>query len=299
MYLISWMIDLVICWFYCILKPKYIYRPKLKVKSNRHQNSIMLYAFNRKKPEWVVDKVIYLKAMMPGNGCGSIATTFNRLYSSKNESVSKTFVYEKLKANKYQLAMIKRDIKNRPPYSIPINRTWGIDLTTVNLSTKQQVILDIIDHGSRLNLKLQHLKSKHSANIMLELVSAIRQFGFPTFIRTDNEHCFTSSFMKFTLKLLGIKHQKSDIACPWKNGRIERFFGTFKEKFKQLDWLNVCPNYLQTELNSFQVWYNHVRIHSNLNDQTPAEFFTKSKPKDKGILVSAWDGVLSGYSFPD
>ncbi len=109
--------------------------------------------------------------------------------------------------------MVKRDIKNKPPYSIPVNRTWGVDLSTVNLSTKQQVILGIVDHGSRLNLKLLHLKSKHSANIMLELVNAIRQFGFPKFIRTGNEYCFASSFMKLGLQLLGIKHEKSDIAA--------------------------------------------------------------------------------------
>lgn len=102
----------------------------------------------------------------------------------------------------------------------------------MNLSAKQQTILGFVDHGSRLNLKLQHLKFKHSASIMLELVSTIRQFGFPKFIRTDNEHCFTSSFMKFALMLLGIKHQKFDIGCPWQNGRIERFIGTFKEKYK-------------------------------------------------------------------
>jgi putative transposase len=263
MYLIPWMIHLVIYWFYSSLKPQYTYRPKHITHASNTPTSFKAYVLNSKKPAWVVEKVIYLKAIMPSNGCGSIAATFNRLYSSKNESVSKTFVYEKLKANKYQLAIIKRDIKNKPPYSIPVNRTWGVDLTKVNLSTKQKIILGIIDHTSRLNLKLQHLKSKHSANIILELVSAIRQFGFPQFIRTDNEHCFTSSFRTLGLKFLGIKHQKSDIACPWQNGRIERFFGTFKSKFKQLDWSSFYARGLQVELDLFQVWYNHVRVHSN------------------------------------
>jgi hypothetical protein len=49
-----------------------------------------------------------------------------------------------------------------------------------------KVTIGIVELGSRLNLKLQHIKSNHSANIMLELVSAIPLFGFPTFIRTDN-----------------------------------------------------------------------------------------------------------------
>jgi putative transposase len=236
---------------------------------------------------------------MPNNCFGKIAATFNRLYFGKGESVSKTFVYEKLKVNKHQLAVTKRNIKNKPSYAAPINRTWGIDLTTVNLSAKQQIILGIVEHGSRLNLKLQHIPSKHSANIIIELISAIRKFGFPTFIRTDHEHCFTSLSMKLGLKQFGIKHQKSDIACPWQNGRIERFFGTFINNFKQIDWFNIYPMYLQAELNIFQVWYNHVRVHSNLNDKTPTEFFTNSKPKGKGQFISGWDGVLTGFYVPD
>jgi putative transposase len=299
MYLIPWLLELTIYWFYCKFKSRSCYRVTKKVKDIHNEVDKNSYRRNSKKPEWVIDKVIYLKAMMPNHGCGKIAATFNRLYFKNDESVSKTFVYEKLKVNKYQLAITKRNIKKKPPYATRINRTWGVDLTTVNLSTKQQIILGIIDHGSRLNLSLKHLKSKHSANIMLELINVIRQFGFPVFIRTDNEHCFTSLFMRLALTLLGIKHQKSDIACPWQNGRIERFFGTFKVKFKQLNWSKVCPNYLQAELSRFQVWYNCVRIHENLNYQTPTEFFTNREPKGKAQLISDWDGVLCGYYFPD
>lgn len=70
-------------------------------------------------------------------------------------------------------------------------------------------------------------------------------------------------------------------------------------KFKQIDWINFSPRCLKAELNSFQVWYNCVKTHSNLNDRTPAEFFTNKKTKGKGIFISDWCGVLSGYYFPD
>ena len=142
---------------YYIVKPQYTCRSINKKHVCNVPTLIKPHAFNPKKPKCAVEKVIYLKAIMPSHGCGIIATTFNRLYIDTGESVSKTFVYEKLKANKYQLATARRDIKNKPPYFIPINRTYGIDLTTANLSAKQQIILGIVDHGSRLNLKLQHL----------------------------------------------------------------------------------------------------------------------------------------------
>jgi hypothetical protein len=84
---------------------------------------------------------------MPDTGCGTIADIFNRVHHDKNESVSKTYVYEKLKANAYQIKCIRRGIKSRKPKASTINHTWGIDLTAVNIDGKQRLVLGIIDHG--------------------------------------------------------------------------------------------------------------------------------------------------------
>jgi len=255
------------------------------------------YARNRKKPQWVVDKVIYLKAMMPDNGCGSIANIFNRIHHDQNESVSKTYVYEKLKANSYQIKCKRREIKSRKPKASAINHTWGIDLTTANINGKQRLILGIIDHGSRALLCLQELKSKHSLVILRELIQTIKHYGFPKKIRTDNESCFTSKLIKLSLRLLSIKRQTTDIACPWQNGRIERCFGTFKQKWRQISFVPYC--HLQAQLNIYQVWYNVIRPHSNLESMTPAEVFNNKQHRGTAKFVNAWDGVLSGFYFPD
>lgn len=112
---------------------------------------------------------------------------------------------------------------------------------------------------------------------MLELVQTIRQFGFPKFIRTDNEVYFNSWWLKRCLRLLGIQKQTSQVACPWQNGLIERFFGRFKKKFKQLN-VNHC--HLQTELDIYRVCYNGVRTHSNLSGLTPAEVWRGKQNKN-------------------
>ena len=165
---------------------------------------------NKKKPKWVIDKVIYLKALMPNSGCGTIAMTFNRLYSTKGETVSKTFVYEKLKAHAYQVKCKRRDLKSRQPKATAINQTWGIDLTTVNINGHQKLILGIIDHGSRALLCLQELKTIHSLAIIKEITQTIKQYGFPKKVRADNERCFTSNLIKLSLKLLSIKRQTNN-----------------------------------------------------------------------------------------
>jgi transposase InsO family protein len=146
-------------------------------------------------------------------------------------------------------------------------------------------------------LCLQELKTKHSITILREIVKTVKHYGFPKKIRSDNEHCFTSGLLKLSLKLLSIKKQTTDIACPWQNSRIERCFGTFKQKWRQITF---DPYYqLQIQLNIYQTWYNMIRPHSNLDGRTPAEVFNNKQPHGKAKFVTAWDGVLSGYYFPD
>lgn len=245
---------------------------------------------NKKKPQWVVDKVIYLKAMMPNTGCGTIANTFNRLYAAKGETVSKTFVYEKLKANQYAVKILRRKLKHKKPKPIPVNQTWGMDLTQVKLNGQQKLVLGILDHGSRALLKLQRMNDKSSATILSELVEAFSQFGIPKNIRTNNEICFNSKLIKLSLKLLRVNKQTTDVACPWKNGRLERAFGTFKRMWQQVTFPAVSC--IQHELATYQTWYNHVKLHSNLDGRTPEEVMLNKTPKGEPIFVSAWASVL-------
>ncbi|WP_281559532.1 integrase core domain-containing protein [Thalassomonas sp. RHCl1] len=254
------------------------------------------YGKNRKKPQWVVDKVLYLSAVS-GAGCGKVAEIFNQSYGDKT-TVSKTFVYEKIKANRYRLQVIKRKIKQKPPSATPVNHAWGLDLTQVKLSAKQATILGIIEHGSRLNLTLREIPTKHSAQLLLVLCQTIRQFGLPKNVRTDNERCFTSLLFTTALKLLGIRHQTTHLASPWENGRIERFFGTLKSKIRQLDLSGLHS--VQTELSTFRCWYNQIRPHQNLAGYTPVEIWQNKANRHgkKAIWVSDWHGLLTGYYFP-
>jgi len=112
-----------------------------------------------------------------------------------------------------------------------------------------------------------------------------------------NETVFTSWLFKFSLWLIGIRHQLIEKSCPWQNGKIERFFGTLKEKLDQ--WQVGSREQLNGALVQFRFWYNHIRPHQNLYGKTPAEVwsgidvFTK-KPK-KEYWFEAWDGLLTGF----
>ncbi|MDA8456865.1 hypothetical protein M4R22_19065 [Acidovorax sp. GBBC 3334] len=53
-------------------------------------------------------------------------------------------------------------------------------------------ILGILDHGSRLCIRLQALPGKCTWTLLGHLLIAIGQHGKPRAIRTDNEAMFTS-----------------------------------------------------------------------------------------------------------
>ena len=144
---------------------------------------------------------------------------------------------------------------------------------------------------------LQTLPNKTSLNILRYLLDSIEKHGQPKSIRTDNERCFNSILLNLGLWVLGIQHQTTQICSPWQNGRIERFFGTFKRYAKQV---NLPATNIQPQLTLFRNWYNHVRPHMNLRYQTPTEAWDVQYTNDQGhaYFVSEWDGVLTGYYFP-
>ena len=112
----------------------------------------------------------------------------------------------------------------------------------------------------------------------------------------DNEAVFTSRLFNFGLWLLGIRHQSTMLHCPWQNGRIERFFGTFKSVADRV--LFEAQNF-QFSLNEFSFWYNHIRPHRHLNGRTPDEAWSGVDPylySPKSCRkFSAWDGMLTGF----
>jgi len=231
-------IYLTIVFLLSSLRRKHVYKTYKKPSSQKT-------FVGNKKPQWVKDKIIYFKAMMPKvsgykiadkSSCGALRT-FNRQFQHK-ETVSKTYVYGIIRKHQYAILIERRRIKNQKPYAVKINRIWGIDLTGKHNSDKKNMhILGIIDHGSRYNIVLKYIADKSSKRLLFEIYKAVRIHGRPEFIRTD-------------------------IGCPWMNGRVERFFTTLKEKLNQI--ITIDSGYLDYHLTEFRFWYNHVRVELQL-----------------------------------
>lgn len=254
------------------------------------------------KPPWVTDEVIRIKALMMNASCRKISAAFNRLYkNSRNMTVSKTFVCEKIKQHLHQIHFLHKQIKHQSPKPVPRQLIWGVDLTYKTDYQKQQhPVLGIIEHHSRKNLTLSALKDKATLTLLQHIIHACQQYGKPKIIRTDNEAVFTSRLFRLTLWLLDIRHQKTDKHCPWQNGRIERFFGTLKQHLNH--WPVDSLQQFNHDLHLFRFWYNKIRTHDNLNSRTPYEVWNNidiDQRKTKDVYYfNEWNGLLTGFYHP-
>lgn len=227
--------------------------------------------FAQPKPQWVRQEVIRLKALMPVAGCRTIAHHFNRRWAARRcTTVSKTYVADTLRRNQYLVYEARRKMKHRVPRPIPHNRVWGCDLLTkTDRHGQPHLALAILDHGSRACLRLKWLSDKSSWTLLQELVQAVKRYGRPTFLRTDNEAVFVSRLFRWGLWMLGIRQQRIQPGCPWQNGRVERFIGTVK---RELVTESIAgERELARTLREIRTWYNHDRPHDHLQGRTPAE----------------------------
>lgn len=223
------------------------------------------------KPRWVKQEVIRLKALMPQAGCRTVAHTFNRRWRDRRQmTVSKTYVAELCRRHQYLIYEARQKLKHKIPRPMRRNRVWGYDLLVkTDRDGRAHLALAILDHASRACLRLQRLADKSSLRLLQELVQAVKRYGRPQFLRTDNEAVLVSRWFRLGLWCLGIRQQRIQPGCPWQNGRVERFIGTVKRELAKESIAD--GNELSMALREIRAWYNHDRPHDHLQGWTPAE----------------------------
>lgn len=217
-------------------------------------------------------------------------------------TVGKTFVANTLRRHHSEIYELRCRWKRAIPSALPNNTIWAMDFTgRMDESGCQHSIVGVIDHGSRKALALRTLPSRTSIMALRVLLDCIEQFGKPRVLRTDNDLAFTSRWFTLALRMLAIRHQRSALHCPSQNGRIERLFGTLKERLGKLVVADGAQ--LIDALAEFRFWYNRVRPHQHLTGRTPDECWQGIDPYLNAPIQSrhfcGWHGLLTGYCIND
>lgn len=250
----------------------------------------------RAKPAWIRQEVIALAVQAPELGCRTLQHIFNRRHEEK-DSIGHDFVWRVMRDHRAEIRLQRRQLKRRTYRPGKPNVVWGMDGTgKTDQAGHMHFLLGIVDHGTRRCLGLKALPDKATITILRHLLDAIERHGKPRRLRTDNEAIFNSPLFEFVLHKLGIEHQTIERHYPWQNGRIERFFGTLKQKLDR--WVVPDRAGLDALLAQFVAWYNHVRPHQHLQGMTPMEAWSgsglRARPVVRRVWFEAWDGLLQG-----
>ncbi len=164
------------------------------------------------------------------------------------------------------------------------NSLWHTDWTKIG----GEWLIAYIDDASRFVTGWGLFKNANTANSILVLERAIASYGVPKAMLTGRDIQFyvskqkgrkepeASEFDKY-LKARKIKHILARVNHPQTNGKVERLFGTVKQKRKEFGSLEELFH-----------WYNQVRPHMSLRQdvlETPAQAFLRKMGRKKKMTV--------------
>lgn len=155
-------------------------------------------------------------------------------------------------------------------YELPHpNDLWHTDWSFDPFSGQQLAVY--IDDRTRLITCFGIFKSASAENTVALLRSGIAEYGKPKAVMTDHGSQYyanhpnaeqENTLFRQVLDPLGIKHCLARINRPQTNGKVERFFRTYKEEFAT----GSFPS-----LTDFMRHYNENRPHMSLLYKTPKQ----------------------------
>ena len=171
--------------------------------------------------------------------------------------------------------------EGREPYGLlvprRINRTWHLDLTVVPTLLRRFYVAALVDGFSRRLLALKVYAHTPTTGMMTALVRQAKAiYGSPRFLVTDQGPQFRKRFTAAIESRTGIKHVRARVRGWAFNGKVERFFRTFKLWTRCVLWAwaldrRAMARKIQRRLDVFREWYNVHRPSQALGGRTPQQ----------------------------
>jgi transposase InsO family protein len=148
--------------------------------------------------------------------------------------------------------------------------------------SKAKVLTGIDDH-SRFVVCAHVMARESSRNVCEGLAAAMRAYGVPEEILTDNGKVFTGRFNQPPVEVLfdricrenGITHRLTQPRSPTTTGKIERFHRSLRAEFRT-DRVFADLAGVQIELDAWVRDYNHRRPHQAIDMEVPAQRFERT-----------------------
>ena len=148
---------------------------------------------------------------------------------------------------------------------------WHIDISYVNIVGTFSYRCTILDGASRFIVHWELRERMTTAEVELVLQRARERFpdARPRII-SDNGPQFIAKDFKELIRLAGMTHVRTSPYYPQSNGKMERWYQTFKVTTSR----PTPPRSLDDArrmVAAFVAYYNHERLHSAIGFVTPAD----------------------------
>jgi transposase InsO family protein len=145
--------------------------------------------------------------------------------------------------------------------------------------TELKVVTGIDDH-SRFCVLAQLVPRATARRVCAAFSEALRRYGLPEEVLTDNGKVFTARFGPRDAETLfdricrenGITHRLTAVRSPTTTGKVERFHKTLRDELFSKHTFTTIEQ-AQQALDAFVEEYNALRPHQSLGERTPAERF--------------------------
>ena len=137
----------------------------------------------------------------------------------------------------------------------------------------------MIDHFSRKVVAVQPLEGRNAGWICQALNEAIKRFGPPKHLITDQEPVFSGLAFGELVRQFGILQRFGAIGQHGSVAVTERVIKTLKYEWLQCAILIKSFAHLDSLCASFSFWYNGWRSHMSLNGACPDDCYTRDLPE--------------------
>jgi len=275
-----------------IYKLKYVYRWKVsKISKTFEISRQTVYNIIKNVEEWglngiqdhqpgllkeLLNPIFYKKVVEIRVSKNWGACKIENYFKQKGFSVSHNKINQVIKYE--NLTRKKMGKRVKPSYisyeAEEVNEQWHIDWSIDPWSKKY--ILAIIDDKSRFIVFANLFNEATGENSAIGLQSAINSFGAPKELVSDNGTHFKNIHKGIPCEPLlkvekkyNIKHIFIKAYHPQSNGKIERWFGSYKGEFELMNDPEIY------DFITYVNYYNFERPHQSLKYKTPSKIFLK------------------------
>ena len=236
-------------------------------------------------PEAIANAILALRAKHPSWGARKLKARLEKVEPGVDWPAASTFGSILSRAG---LTSPTKKKRRTTPYSEPFsevtapNQLWCMDFKGYFM-TGDGLRCDpftITDAHSRYLIRCQTVSRMDLSQVRAICEAAMREYGLPARIRTDNGAPFAGTGLLGLSKLslgwmkMGIMHERIQPGRPQQNGRHERMHRTLKE-----DTANPPAATLRLQQKNFDRFrhvFNHERPHEGLNNETPGSLYQPS-----------------------